>query len=158
MKKLKKDTTTIITTEESAKKFKGGRIGIIRPGDKINFNDMKIVGIEAYNINKYFHPKGSGVGFIIELEGKRIYHSGDTDLIPEMKNLGEIDIALLPVGGKYTMNAEEAAEAVKIIKPKIVIPMHYGSVVGSKKDAEKFRERVGKAKMRVVMDGEIVTI
>ena len=75
----------------------------------------------------------------MKVEGKRIYHSGDTDLIPEMKKI-KADIALLPVGGTYTMNPEEAAEAVRTINPEIAIPMHYGGIVGSIEDAEKFRE------------------
>ena len=99
-----------------------------------------IKAVPAYNLNKEFHPKGYGVGFVIELSGKCIYHAGDTDFIPEMKNLQNIDIALLPVGGTYTMNAEQAVEAAELIKPKIAIPMHYGSIVGSISDAETFKE------------------
>ena len=85
------------------------------------------------------------MGYVIKLGQVSIYHSGDTDLIPEMKELGAegIDIALLPVGGTYTMNAEEASEAVKVINPKIAVPMHYGTIVGSLKDAQRFKEIVG---------------
>jgi len=117
------------------------------PGDRIKVNNAEIEAVPAYNVNKFrapgvvFHPKEMGyVGYILEIDKVRIYHAGDTDLIPEMNNLGKIDIALLPIGGTYTMDVEEAVEAVKIIKPKYVIPMHYGSIVGSEKDAEKFEQ------------------
>lgn len=84
----------------------------------------------AYNVKRFrspgkpFHPRGEGVGFILELEGKKVYHAGDTDLIPEMEKLPALDVALLPAGDTYTMDLKEAAEAALLIKPKIVIPMH----------------------------------
>jgi len=80
------------------------------------------------------------MAYIINTDGKRIYHAGDTDFIPEMKELKEIDVALLPVGGTYTMDAAEAAKAANTIKPKVAVPMHYGSIVGSEKDAKRFKE------------------
>ncbi|MFH7880896.1 MAG: MBL fold metallo-hydrolase [Candidatus Aenigmatarchaeota archaeon] len=116
------------------------------PGDSINVNDVLIKAVPSYNINKFrspgqvFHPKESKyLGFIVDFNGIKVYHAGDTDVIKEMGELGKIDIALLPVSGVYVMSVEEAVEAVKIIKPKIAIPMHYGSIVGSEKDAEKFK-------------------
>lgn len=114
----------------------------LSPGDERAVNGITIKAVPAYNVGKPFHPKGSGIGFIIETKNNSIYFAGDTDLITEMKQI-KADIILLPVGGTYTMNAEEAAEAVKIIKPKIAIPMHFGSgVVGNLDDAEKFKEIV----------------
>ena len=74
------------------------------------------------------------------LDGKRIYHAGDTDFIPEMKNLKDIDVALLPVSGTYVMTAEEAVDAANAIKPKIAVPMHYGKIVGTPSDATKFAQ------------------
>lgn len=102
------------------------------------------VGVEtvpAYNINKQFHPKGNEwAGYILDFNGVKIYHSGDTDLIPEMKDF-RCDIALLAVGGNYTMDAKEAAKACELINPKMyAIPMHYNSVVGTKEAAEEFEE------------------
>ena len=92
----------------------------------------------SYNTNKQFHPKTNGwVGYIFTAKGQRIYIAGDTDYIPEMKNF-RVDIALLPVSGTYVMTAEEAVKAALDIKPKIAIPMHYGSIVGSKNDADRF--------------------
>lgn len=92
-----------------------------------------VTAVEAYNVNKFrapgqpFHPKGLGVGYVIEINGKLIYHAGDTDNIPEMAQLKNIDLALLPIGGTYTMTPKEAAQAAETIKPKHVIPMHYNS-------------------------------
>jgi len=91
------------------------------------------------------------VGYVITMEGVRIYLAGDTDRIPEMKNLGNIDIALLPVSGTYVMTAREAAEAaLQDIKPAIAVPMHYGSVVGGPQDAEEFRKLL-EGKIQVVI-------
>jgi L-ascorbate metabolism protein UlaG (beta-lactamase superfamily) len=116
-----------------------GNIKIIRPYGKMEHKGVKVEAVPAYNIDKLFHPKSNGwLGFVVEIDGKRIYHAGDTDLIPEMKELKDIDYALLPVGGKYTMNAKEAAKAAELIKPKIAVPMHYGSVIGNVSDAETF--------------------
>jgi L-ascorbate metabolism protein UlaG (beta-lactamase superfamily) len=127
------------------------------PGDRAKVNNAEIEAVPAYNVNKFrapgvvFHPKEMGyVGYVIEIDKIRIYHAGDTDFIPEMNNLGRIDIAMLPIGGTYTMNVEEAVEAVRTIKPKYTIPMHYGSIVGSEKDAEKF-EQLASAYTKVVL-------
>lgn len=115
----------------------------ILEGDKKEAGGIKVEAVPAYNPNKSFHPRGKGVGFVIEIDRQKIYHAGDTDKIPEMANLGEIDLALLPIGGTYTMDAEEAAEAVKMIKPKKVIPMHYGTLAETPGQPEKFKELVG---------------
>jgi len=116
----------------------------VRPGDKLKISDVPLEIISAYNTNKQFHPKAEGkVGFIFSISGRRIYHTGDTDVIPEMKSLSP-DIAFVPVSGKYVMTADEAAQAVnEFIRPKkLVIPMHYGAIVGSEKDAESFGKLV----------------
>jgi L-ascorbate metabolism protein UlaG (beta-lactamase superfamily) len=113
---------------------------VLAPGKKISAGNIFIEAVPAYNTDKKFHPKSNEwIGFIVDINSKRIYHAGDTDIIPEMSSLKNIDIALLPVSGTYVMNAEEAAEAVKLFKPKLVIPMHYGSIVGEKSDAERFK-------------------
>ena len=99
-----------------------------------DFGWCKVSSIPAYNIDKFrspgepFHPKGEGVGYIIEAEGKRIYHSGDTDAIPEMEQVKGVDYALLPIGGTYTMDLDEAKKAQEIIQAKTIIPMHYNSL------------------------------
>ncbi|MCG2829427.1 MAG: MBL fold metallo-hydrolase [Desulfobacteraceae bacterium] len=137
--KIKKPETVIVTEAESAKKL-SGNVRVVKPGDKITVSGVQIKAVEAYNTNKAFHPKTNGwLGFILTVDGIRIYHAGDTDLIPEMDKF-ETDIALLPVSGTYVMTAEEAVEAVKRLKPEIAIPMHFDSIVGSKEDAVKFKK------------------
>ena len=123
------------------------RMEIIEPGQELSFGDVKISAIPSYNINKHFHPKEEQwLGYLIKINGILIYHAGDTDLIPEMQKLtgygheeGKF-VALLPVGGRFTMTAEESAEAAKLIKPDLAIPMHYGSVAGTEEDAKEFVE------------------
>jgi len=139
IRKITKEDTIIVCNEACAKKL-NKEVKIIKENESIEVLGVTIKAVPAYNTEKEFHPKGYGLGFVIELGGKRIYHAGDTDFIPEMKNLQNIDVALLPVGGTYTMNAEQAVEAAELIKPKIAIPMHYGSIVGSANDAETFKE------------------
>lgn len=137
--KVQSEETVIVTTADGAEKLKGN-IKKVKPGDFLTVKGVEIEVVPAYNIGKSYHPKEKGwVGFIIKVGGKRIYHSGDTDFIPEMEKI-KADIALLPIGGTYTMNAEEAARAVKAINPEIAIPMHYGDIVGSLEDAERFRK------------------
>jgi len=135
--KVRKDSTMIVTEADSAKKLSGD-VRVVQPGDKLTVSGIEIEAVPAYNTNKNFHPKQNGwLGFIVAVDGVRIYHAGDTDLIPEMGSL-EVDIAILPVSGTYVMTAEEAIEAAKIIKPKLAIPMHYGAIVGSADDARRF--------------------
>jgi len=99
--------------------------------------------VPAYTVGKDFHPRSAGgVGYIVEIGGERVYHAGDTDRIGEMTGV-EADVALLPVGGKYTMTASEAAEAFRMMKAGRGVPMHYGSIVGSSDDADEFERLIG---------------
>ncbi len=144
--------TVIVTTSGCAKKL-AGKIKIVKSGDKINIEGLEIEAVPSYNTNKQFHTKDKGwVGYIFTVKGKRIYIAGDTDYIPEMKNF-KVDIAFLPVSGTYVMTAEEAIKAAFDIKPKIAIPMHYGSIVGSKGDAKRFADGL-KGKIEVVIPQE----
>jgi L-ascorbate metabolism protein UlaG (beta-lactamase superfamily) len=113
---------------------------ILEPKNSVSLEGLRVLAIPAYNTNKPNHPKDEyWNGYVLDVEGVKIYHSGDTDLIPEMNSLsGKIDIALLCVGGKFTMNSDEASEAAFVIKPKIAIPIHYGSVIGTDRDALNF--------------------
>ncbi len=139
VKKIQGADTTIVTVKDCAGKLKGD-VKIVKPGDKVNVKGIEIEAVPAYNVNKDFHPKSKGwVGFIVTINGVRIYQAGDTDMTEEMKKLN-VDIALLPVGGTYTMTANEAATAANIFKPKVVIPMHWGDIVGSRSDAETFKK------------------
>jgi L-ascorbate metabolism protein UlaG (beta-lactamase superfamily) len=118
--------------------------------------NVQIEAVPAYNVNKFrepgkaFHPKGeSRLGFVVEMDGTTVYHAADSDLIPEMQHI-KCDIALLPVSGTYVMTAEEAAQAVAAIKPKIAVPMHYGAIVGSSSDAEKFKSLVKDCQVEIL--------
>lgn len=128
---LKKRDTVVIGAHSCIDKLGYGRA--VRAGEKINIASIAVDAVEAHNTNKFrspgqpFHPKGLGIGFVLELNGKRIYHSGDTDHIPEMSHLKNIDAALLPIGGTYTMTVTEAAEAALDVKPKNLVPMHFNS-------------------------------
>ncbi len=115
-----------------------------------------VIAVASYNIGKQFHLKESGkLGYIVKIDGVSLYHAGDTDLIPEMKNI-KADIALLPVSGIYVMTAEEAAQAALLIKPGIAIPMHYGAgVVGQLSDAQQFEKLLkGKVEVRILKKEE----
>lgn len=150
VRKVQGADTVIVATADCAGKL-SGNIKVVKPGDKINVEGIEIEAVPSYNTNKQFHVKERGwVGYIFTVKGQRIYIAGDTDHIPEMKTFKNIDIALLPVSGTYVMTADEAVKAALDIKPKIAIPMHYGSVVGSKDDAKKFADGL-KGKIEVVV-------
>jgi len=140
VEKVRGEGGIVVTTSDSASQLSGD-VRTLAPGAKINIDDILIEGVPSYNIGKDFHPRNNNwLGFIITINGKRIYYAGDTDATPEMKMLTNIDIALLPVGGTYTMTCKEAADAANAFKPKIAVPYHWGDIVGSKSDAEKFKE------------------
>jgi len=148
VKKIVSEKTTIITTAESKRKLsktKAKEILVAKPSQKILIDDVSVEMVPAYNVNKFrspghpFHPKENEMlGFIVTMNGVRIYHAGDTDLIPEMERFN-VDVACLPVSGTYVMTAEEAVESTRHIKLKVAIPMHYGSIVGDDRDAERFK-------------------
>jgi len=151
LKKIVKEGTRIVLTPDCQSKVARFdvpvRIELVEPGHEVTFNGMKFIGVPAYNIDKDFHPQEEGwVGYVIKVDDVVIYHAGDTDFIPEMQKLtgfkqqGKEFIALLPVGGRFTMSAEEAAEAAELIKPTLAIPMHWGAIIGDKEDAEEFVE------------------
>jgi L-ascorbate metabolism protein UlaG (beta-lactamase superfamily) len=137
--RIRREDTVVVAAVSCRGKVEGD-VRFVKAGDKITIDDLVIEAIPAYNVNKRFHPKeAGGVGYLLSVDGSRIYHAGDTDPIPEMEGL-DVDIALLPVSGVYVATAEEAVEAATTIGPKLVIPMHYGSIVGSRADAERFKE------------------
>lgn len=148
VRKVASETTVIVTTPASKKMLTGLKVKeivTVKPGDRVEVSGIQVEVVPAYNTNKFrspnvpFHPKQEEkVGFIATIEGVRVYHAGDTDHIPEMKGI-KADLAFLPVSGMYVMTAAEAVEAAKEIKPKLAIPMHYGSIAGNVKDAEKFK-------------------
>lgn len=149
VKMIQGQNTVIVTTTDCAKKLQG-KVKTVKPGDKLTVEGVEIEVVPAYNTNKQFHTKEQAwVGFIFTVRGQRIYLAGDTDYIPEMKNF-KADIALLPVSGTYVMTADEAVKAALDIRPKIAIPMHYDSIVGTKNDAMKFADAL-KGKIAVVI-------
>jgi len=149
MKNIIKNGTKIFLTADSQSKTTRFDIPIdiqiVEPNQEYGFGELKIATLPSYNLDKSYHPKEEGwVGYVVKMNDVVIYHAGDSDLIPEMQKLtghkqqDKKFIALLPVGGKMTMNAEEAAEAAKLIKPFLAIPMHYGTIIGDNSDAEEF--------------------
>ena len=143
--------TVVLAPQSAAAKLEGFRIKVVKEGDTFDEMGVKGKAVPAYNTSKQFHPKGSGVGYVFAMGGKNVYHAGDTDLIDEMRLLGQVHVALLPVGGTYTMNAEEAAAAVnEMIRPEVSIPMHWGSIVGSKSDAQRFKELVTIGRVKIL--------
>jgi L-ascorbate metabolism protein UlaG (beta-lactamase superfamily) len=136
--------TTAIAPATVTEQLKGRTISV-KPGDMLEVNELEIQVLPAYNTNKLdssgrpFHARDAGwVGFVLRDGGRRIYHSGDTDVIPEMDQAAGVDVALLPVSGTYVMTAVEAAEAARRIDPKVAVPMHWGTVIGDVSDAEEF--------------------
>ena len=154
--KIIKENTKLIVTEDLEQKVlekvKKENVISIQPEKNYLVNGMNFETIPAYNINKQFHPRANNwVGYIIDLNGIKYYFAGDTDITEENKKV-KCDVAFVPVGGTYTMTAKEAAELVNIIKPKIAVPIHYGSVVGTNKDAEDFVIRLNeKIEGRILM-------
>jgi L-ascorbate metabolism protein UlaG (beta-lactamase superfamily) len=129
--------TTLVSTPDVISQASSGQP--IAPGQTLDLAGVTVTAVPAYNPAKQFHPKSNNwVGFIVEIDGRRIYYAGDTDLTPEMQNLADIDLALLPIGGTYTMNAQEAAQAVSHFKPQKALPYHWGDIVGDRSDADAF--------------------
>jgi len=142
IKKITTRETEILMTPDCQSKLRDvpGRVTLIYPGKKYNVKNILIETTPSYNINKKFHPKENDwVGFIINSSGKRIFYTGDTDNISEIKNI-KADIALIPISGTYVMDYKEAADLVNTMKPKIAIPYHYGDIVGTEQDALKFKK------------------
>lgn len=151
IQKIVKDGTVIVLPADVQSKVTklNARIQmqVVEPGDTMDLGEVRVMAVPAYNKDKKFHPKGENwLGFVVKINNVTIYHAGDTDCIAEMQRLtghGKREhefIALLPVGGTYTMNTDEAAKAVSIIKPTLAIPIHWGSIVGNREDAERFCE------------------
>lgn len=147
--KVRKNETKIIVTrdlKENVEKlgFDNSNILLVEPNEKYIIDTLKIETIPAYNVEKKFHPKSNKwVGYILEISDKKYYVAGDTDITEENKKI-KCDVAFLPIGGTYIMNYEEAAHLANIINPKIVVPTHYGSIIGTNEDADKFAKLLNK--------------
>ena len=152
IKNVRKKGTVIIAPEDCVSMI-GGSVKTLKPGEETSVGDIRVKAVEAYNYKRFrspgkpYHPKGFGVGYLIMVEGKTIYHAGDTDFIPEMQKLSPVDVVLLPSGDTYTMDHAEAAEAAIAVNPKIVIPMHRWDT-----NPEEFKKKVeANSNIRVVI-------
>jgi L-ascorbate metabolism protein UlaG (beta-lactamase superfamily) len=146
VEKIRKAETVIVAPAAAAAKL-GGGIRIVAPGDELSVKGVGIRAVPAYNLNKFrspgvpYHPREAGhVGYVVAVDGVRIYHAGDTDHIPEMAGLAP-DVALLPVSGIYVMTADEAVGAAAAIGPKVAVPMHVGEGIGALDDAARFKAK-----------------
>lgn len=157
VEKLCAEETSIVVPYDSVGKLRGDVKGIA-PGESITLNKTGIQAVPAYNVKKSYHPKENRwVGYLVEMEGISVYHAGDTDFIPEMERINPY-VALLPIGGTYTMGVDDALKAVESLNPHIVIPMHYGDIVGSVNDAKRFAKNCTKAEVKILNPGKMVEI
>ena len=142
---MKEDTLLVVPAtirEAAAAAAPGHEIMAVRPGENGKARDLRFTAVCAYNKLKPFHPKrNEWVGYVVSLDDTTYYVAGDTDAVKELESI-RCDVALVPIGGKYTMNAAQAASLVNYIKPRAAIPTHYGSVVGSPEDAKTFGREV----------------
>jgi len=150
IERLSHDRTWIVAPAAVAERL-AGRVASIAPGETLDEElapGVEVAAVAAYNTSKLdasgnaFHPRDAGwVGYEVGVRGEGLYHSGDTDVIPEMDGVAGVDVALLPVSGVYVMTAAEAAEAARRIQPRVAVPMHWGDHLGTYADAEAFAER-----------------
>ncbi len=150
VERLSGEATWLVAPPAVAERVRG-QVLSVAPGETVDdelVRGLEVTAVPAYNTSKRnasgepFHPREAGwVGYELRVRGERLYHSGDTDVIPEMDSVTGVDVALLPVSGVYVMTAEEAAEAARRIQPKVAVPMHWGEHIGSYEDATSFAER-----------------
>ncbi len=145
IRKIAGPETVVVGPKVVTDQVSGCETVTVAPGDRVEVKSATVTAMPAYNVNKFrepgvpYHPKEAGyVGFILDMDGRTIYHAGDTDEIPEMRGL-EVDVALLPVSGIYCMTGGEAAEACTVIKADVAIPMHYGDEIGTPDDGQRMR-------------------
>jgi L-ascorbate metabolism protein UlaG (beta-lactamase superfamily) len=141
---------TIVVGPPAVAERVSGRVLSVTPGQTVEeelVRGVEVATVAAYNTSKrdqdgnVFHPREAGwLGYDLNVRGERLYHSGDTDVIPEMDSVTGVDVALLPVSGVYVMTAGEAAEAARRIQPRLAVPMHWGEHIGTRADAEAFAE------------------
>ena len=151
--KVKNNDTIIVapkTMEDTIREIKFKDYIFLNPNEEIDLDDINIKTIPAYNLEKPFHPRTNNwLGYILTYNNVTYYVAGDTDKTNEAENV-KCDIALIPIGGKFTMNVEEASELVKTINPKVVIPIHYGSIIGDIQDGERLKELLSNTSIEVI--------
>ena len=146
LERLSGPQTVVVAPAPVAERL-SGQVRSIAPGEAIELGRIDVRAIAAYNTSKRdpsgdpFHPREAGwVGYELRIGGERLYHSGDTDVIPEMDEVAGVDVALLAVSGTYVMTPGEAAEAARRIQPGVAVPMHWGEDIGTRADAEAFAD------------------
>ena len=156
IKKVSKADTAIVAPGDVVARLHAANA--VTPGDSMTIKDVTVEAVAAYNVGKTFHPKSNQwIGVVLTIDAKRVYYAGDTDFIPEMSELQEVDVALLPVGGTYTLGAAEAANACKAIGPKAAVPYHWGDIVGTESDARQFVQAV-ECEGRLLLPGQKMVI
>ena len=145
--KVRKNSTVFVVPEKLAERIQRSygnenEVIVLRPGERATVDGVPVEAVAAYNRLKLFHPKAAGwVGYVLTVEGLRVYIAGDTDQTRENSQV-RCDLALIPIGGKFTMNPRAAAEFINQIRPQAAIPTHYGSIVGTREDGDSFRRLV----------------
>lgn len=156
IKKIVKKTTIFVIPFDCMSKIRrfDCQMVVVHPDENKELGGFSFHTVPAYNVDKPFHEKlNEWVGYVISLGDIKIYHAGDTDFVADMVKLADlgIDVALLPVGGNYTMDYKEAAKAAEVIRPEVAIPMHYGTIVGTIEDAKNFKKTLeGKIKVEIL--------
>jgi L-ascorbate metabolism protein UlaG (beta-lactamase superfamily) len=157
IEKIRKEETTVIAPSTCLSRIKG-KVKVLKAGEKAAINGITIEAVQAYNVKRFrslgtpFHPKGSGLGYLITASGKTVYYAGDTDFVQEMNELKNVFLAILPTGGTYTMDNPEAAEATLAIKPQVAIPTH--TLDSDPKQFKKLVEQSSKIKVVLLNSGE----
>ncbi len=156
IQKIRKEDTIIVIPESLKNQvikfgFNFNSIIIVKPNEKYIIDGLAFETIPAYNINKKFHPKNNNwVGYLLKIDNVSYYIAGDTDITEENRQV-KCDVAFVPIGGTYTMDYKEGAELINIIKPKIAVPIHYGSIVGTKEDAIEFSKLINEGIKSVIL-------
>jgi len=152
IEKVRKRDTKIFAPADVAREL-SGNVTPVKPGDTIDAGVLKAQAVPAYNTAEErldMHPKKNNwVGYVITLGANTYYHAGDTDHAPELSKV-RADVAFLPIGGTYTMDVVEAAEMAKALGPKLAVPMHFGFVVGTPSDADRFAKQADPVKVQIL--------
>ncbi len=152
LERVRKEGTRFLAPHDVAREL-SGEVTPVAPGDSLEVRGIRVQVVPAYNVVEErleFHPKANRwVGYVLELGGSTYYHAGDTDHAPELSDV-RADVAFLPIGGTYTMDPTEAGGLARAISPQLAVPMHYGFVVGSPADADRFREAADPVKVEAL--------
>ena len=142
IRKIEKEDTVYVIPDCMYNLLGGENVVVIQPNEKAIVEGLDVYTVPSYNVNKKFHPLEKGyVGYLVRIEDKAVYVAGDCDVNEDNLKI-RCDIALVPIGGKYTMDCEQAAKLINTIRPALAIPTHYGSITGSKEDGETFRKLI----------------